>query len=89
MRMYEIILDGELTADLTDSPVRLQRRNFGGATILSFPVVRDDTLSHVLSMLESLGIGVTAVRQVDDAGDAGDADDADEADDAPERPSRL
>jgi len=83
MRMYEIILDGELTADLTDSPVRLHRRNFGGATILSFPVVRDDTLSHVLSMLESLGIGVTAVRQVDLA------EDADGADGAPEQPSRL
>ena len=86
MRMYEIILDGELTADLTDSPVQLQRRNFGGATILSFPVVRDDTLSLVLSLLESLGIGVTAVRQVDDAENAGDAGDADGA---PEQPSRL
>jgi len=89
MRMYEIILDGELTADLTDSPVRLQRRNFGGATILSFPVVRDDTLSLVLSLLESLGIGVTAVRQVDDAENAGDAGDAGDADGAPEQPSRL
>lgn len=83
MRVYEVILDGVLTADLTDSPVRLQRRNFGGATILSFPVDRDDTLSQVLSMLESLGIGVTAVRQVDHA------EDSDGADGAPEQPSRL
>ena len=67
MRVYEIILDGELAADLTDSPVPLQRRNIGGATVLTFPVGPDDTLSLVLSLLESLGIGVTAVRQVDDA----------------------
>ncbi len=67
MRVYEVILDGELAADLTDSPVPLQRRNIGGATVLSFPVGPDDTLSLVLSLLESLGIGVTAVHQVDDA----------------------
>jgi len=67
MLVYEIVLDGELATDLTDSPVSLERRNSGGATILSVPVVKDDTLSSVLSLLESLGIGVTAVRQVDDA----------------------
>ena len=78
MRVYEIMLDGQLAADLTDSPVPLQRRNTGGATILSFPVVPDDTLSLVLSLLESLGIGVTAVLQVDD-------DDAD----APDQPSGI
>ena len=66
MREYEVILDGELATDLTDSPVPLQRRNIGGATILRFPMVPDDTLSRVLSLLESLGIGVTAVHQVED-----------------------
>ena len=44
MRVYEIILDGELAADLTESPVPLQRRNTGGATVLTFPVGPDDTL---------------------------------------------
>ena len=66
MLMYEVILDGELATDLTESPVPLQRRNIGGATVLSFPVVPDDTLSLGLSLLESLGIGVTAVHQVED-----------------------
>lgn len=65
MLVYEIVLDGELAADLTDLPVSLERRNSGGATTLTIPVVHDDTLSSVLSLLESLGIGVTAVHQVD------------------------
>ncbi len=75
MLVYEVVLDGELATDLTDSPVPLERRDSGGATTLRFPVVHDDTLSSVLSLLESLGIGVTAVRQVDDEGD--DRDHAD------------
>jgi hypothetical protein len=66
MQVYEIVLDGELATDLTDSPVSLERRNSGGATILITPVVHADTLSSVLSLLESLGIGVTAVHQVED-----------------------
>jgi hypothetical protein len=66
MLIYEVILDGELATDLTESPVPLKRRDVGGATVLSFPVVPDDTLSLVLSLLESLGIGVTAVHQVED-----------------------
>ena len=70
MRVYEVILDGELATDLTDSPVPLQRHNIAGATILRFPMGPGDTLSRVLSLLESLGIGVTAVHQVEDV-DAG------------------
>lgn len=66
MLVYEIVIDGELATDLTDSSVSLERRNSGGATILRIPVVHHDTLSRVLSLLESLGIGVTAVQQVED-----------------------
>jgi len=65
MLVYEIVLDGELATDLTDLPVSLERRNSGGATTLRIPVVHDDTLSSVLSLLESLGIGVTAVHQME------------------------
>jgi len=74
MRVYEVILDGELATDLTDSPVPLQRHNIAGATILRFPMGPGDTLSRVLSLLESLGIGVTAVHQVGEDGPGHDPD---------------
>ncbi len=36
MRVYEVILDGVLATDLTDSPVPLRRHDTGGATVLRF-----------------------------------------------------
>jgi hypothetical protein len=66
MRLYEIVLDGELTADLSDSVGPLTRRQEGGATVLSVPVSEPETLARVLGLLESLAIGVTAMQEVED-----------------------
>lgn len=66
MRIYEIVLDGELTADLSDSVGQLPRRQEGGSTVLSVPAPDPETLARVLSLLESLGIGVTAMQEVED-----------------------
>jgi len=66
MRIYEIVLDGELTADLSDSAVPVQQRQEGGSTVLSFAAPDPDTLARVLGLLESLGIGVTAMQELDD-----------------------
>ena len=67
MQRYEIVLDGELTADLPGlgSPVR--RRDSGQATILSVSAGDPDALARTLELLESLGIGVTAIHQVPEA----------------------
>ena len=73
MQRYEIVLDGELTADLPDlgSPVR--RRDSGQATILSLSAGDPDALGRTLDLLESLGIGVTAIHTVTDPGPGPDA----------------
>jgi hypothetical protein len=65
MRQYEIVLDGELATDLSDALGPLSRREEGGTTILTVPLSEPAALERVLSLLESLSIGVTAVRQVD------------------------
>ena len=66
MRMYEIVLDGELTSDLPTSVGQIARRQERGASVLSVPVGERATLEHVLGLLESLGIGITAMREVED-----------------------
>ncbi|WP_324143922.1 hypothetical protein [Intrasporangium sp.] len=66
--MYEIVLDGELAADFVDASLPFERRNSQGATILSVPTMDPDTLAVTLELLESLGIGVTAIRPVEDTG---------------------
>jgi hypothetical protein len=66
MRMYEIVLDGELTSDLPASVGPITRRQERGATVLSVPVGEKATLEGVLGLLESLGIGITAMTEVED-----------------------
>ena len=66
--MYEIVLDGELAADFVDASLPFERRNSHGATILSVPTMAPDALAVTLELLESLGIGVTAIRPVEDHG---------------------
>jgi hypothetical protein len=66
--VYEIVLDGELAADFVDASLPFQRRNSQGATILSVPTLDPAALAVTLELLESLGIGVTAIRPVDDSG---------------------
>ncbi|MHA5263186.1 hypothetical protein [Escherichia coli] len=65
MRIYEITLDGQLVADLSDSVGPLPQREVAGSTVLSVPASDPATLARVLKVLESLGIGVTAMRQVE------------------------
>jgi hypothetical protein len=64
--MYEIVLDGELTSDLPASVGQIARRQERGASVLSVPVGEKATLERVLGLLESLGIGITAIREVRD-----------------------
>lgn len=64
MQVYEVVVDGELSADVVDSLGPIPRRDVGGATVLSLPVGDPDALARVLASLETLGIGVTAVHQV-------------------------
>jgi hypothetical protein len=66
MRIYEIVLDGELTSDLLASVGPIHRREERGATVLSIPVEDRPTLEDVLGQLESLGIGITAMTEVED-----------------------
>jgi hypothetical protein len=66
MRMYEIVLDGELTSDLPASVGEVVRRQERGASVLSVAVGEKATLGAVLGLLESLGIGITAMREVED-----------------------
>jgi hypothetical protein len=65
MRVYEIVVDGELTSDLHTSSGPVGRRQEGGATVLSVPVADKATLEEVLGLLEALGIGITAMSEVD------------------------
>jgi hypothetical protein len=65
MQVYEIVLDGELTTDLSDSLGPLPRRQEGGATILTVPLPDAEALARILGLLESLGFGVTAMHQVE------------------------
>ena len=64
MQRYEIVLDGELTADLPDLGSPIRRRDSGQATILSVSAGDREALGRTLDLLESLGIGVTAIHQV-------------------------
>jgi hypothetical protein len=65
MRIYEIVLDGQLAADLSDSVGLVPRREEAGSTVLSVPASDPATLARVLDALETLGIGVTAIRQLE------------------------
>jgi len=68
MQVYEIVLDGELSADVADSLGPISRRDVDGATVLSVPMSDPDALARVLAMLETLAIGVTAMHRVAQAG---------------------
>jgi hypothetical protein len=68
MQVYEIVVDGELSAALADSLGPIRRKDVGGATVLSVTMDAPDALARVLALLETLGIGVTAVHQVGEAG---------------------
>ena len=68
MRIYEIVLDGELTADLSDSvgqPVP-RRQTAMERPSSAFPRRIPTTLAGSWRLLESLGIGVTAMQEVED-----------------------
>ncbi|WP_344059662.1 hypothetical protein [Terrabacter lapilli] len=75
------MIDGELTADLLDPGLSLRRRNIDRATILSVPALDPGVLGRTLQLLESLGIGVTAIHKVDDL--EGDVDSQAAGQDAP------
>jgi hypothetical protein len=68
MQVYEIVVDGQLSADVVDSLGPIPRRDVGGATVLSVPMDEPDALARALALLETLGIGVTAVHRVGRAG---------------------
>ncbi|WP_353508902.1 hypothetical protein [Intrasporangium sp.] len=68
MPVYEIVLDGELAADFVDASLPFERHDSHGATILSVPTLDPAALAATLEVLESLGIGVTAIRPVGDTG---------------------
>jgi len=72
MQVYEIVVDGELSTDVADSLGPIRRRDVGGATVLSVTMDEPDALARVLAILETLGIGVTAVHQLGHAGPADD-----------------
>ena len=55
MQVYEIVVDGELSADLADALGPIPRRDVGGATVLSLPTADPDALPRVLALLETLG----------------------------------
>ncbi|WP_374969215.1 hypothetical protein [Terrabacter sp. BE26] len=74
MQRYDIVIDGELTADLLDPALPLRRRKSGRATVVSVDAVDAGVLGRALALLESLGIGVTAIHKVEVAGGAEDAD---------------
>ncbi|HET7801495.1 MAG TPA: hypothetical protein VFL38_13815 [Humibacillus xanthopallidus] len=65
MRMYEIVLDGELSSDLPATAEPVGRRQEGGSTVLTVPVAGRAALEEVLGLLESLGIGITAMSEVE------------------------
>jgi hypothetical protein len=69
MQRYDIVIDGELTADLVAPGLPMRRRNGDRATILSVPALDAGALGRTLQLLESLGIGVTAINKVEDADD--------------------
>ena len=73
MQVYEVVVDGELSADVVDSLGPIPRRDVSGATVLSVSMDEPDALARVLALLETLGIGVTAVHQVGRAGPGHDA----------------
>jgi len=62
MQVYEIVVDGRLSAGVADSLAPMERRDVVDATILRLPRSDPDALARALALLESLGIGVTAVR---------------------------
>jgi hypothetical protein len=64
MQLYEVVVDGQLSADLADALGPIPRREVAGATVLSLPTADPDALPRVLAVLERLGIGVTAVHRV-------------------------
>jgi len=66
MKRYDIVIDGELTADLLDPGLPLRRRKSGRATVVSVDAVDAGVLGRTLELLESLGIGVTAIHKVED-----------------------
>ena len=74
MQVYEIVVDGQLSAGMADSLGSIAWRDVGGATVLSVTMDEPDALARVLALLETLGIGVTAVHQVGDAGPGDDPD---------------
>jgi hypothetical protein len=75
MPMYEIVIDGEVSHVLGDSFEPLHHREEHGATVLSVPGSDPQSLADVLEVLESLGIGVTAVRQLKESRGAADVSD--------------
>ncbi|GAA2039576.1 hypothetical protein GCM10009740_35470 [Terrabacter terrae] len=81
MQRYDIVIDGELTADLLDPALPLRRRKSGRATVVSVDAVDAGVLGRALALLESLGIGVTAIHKVEDASGGGGAEDAGGAED--------
>ena len=64
MQTYEIVVDGELSADVADALGPITRRDVGGATVLSVPIGDPDALARVLAVLANLAIGVTAVHRI-------------------------
>jgi hypothetical protein len=66
MRTYEIVLDGVLTSDLPAPAASFTRRQHRGATVLSVPVPDAAALESVLALLESLGIGITAMTELEE-----------------------
>jgi hypothetical protein len=84
MQRYDIVVDGELTADLVDPGLPLRCRNSDGATIVSVPALDPGVLGRTLHLLESLGIGVTAIHKVEDV--EGNVDGQAAGEDAPAAP---
>lgn len=65
MRVYELVLDGKLSADVADSHGPIPRRDVGNSTVLSVPATGCDALAHALALLQDLGIGLLGMQMVD------------------------
>ncbi|MEW1953085.1 hypothetical protein [Terrabacter sp. NPDC080008] len=70
MQRYEIVIDGELAADLGDPRLEVHRRESDGSTVLHVDAPDASALAAALEAalerLEALGIGVTGMHKVYD-----------------------
>lgn len=65
MQVYEIVLDGKLSADIMDVHGPLSRRDVGNVTVLRVSATDGEALARALTLLQDLGFGMLALQVVD------------------------